>query len=207
MATNPRSATVTLEDFIAAAEASEERLEFIDGQIVAMGGATITHGRITQRIAYALGAQLEGSPCEVLSQGNLVASGVAENAFVPDVVVFCGEPRFLQTAGGELLLNPVMLVEVLSPSTAHMDRDAKLDNYRRIATLQEYLIVSQDRPRVERYMRQNEHFWQFSVTEGLDARIRLEGVNVTLDLARIYAGLRLGSEDEGAGEEARQSAR
>ncbi|HEX8391345.1 MAG TPA: Uma2 family endonuclease [Longimicrobium sp.] len=196
MATHPQTAKVTLQDFLAAAEAAEGHLEFIDGQIVAMGGATITHGRITQRIAYALSAQLEGSSCEVLSQGNLVASGVAENAFVPDVVVFCGEPRFLQTAGGELLLNPVVLVEVLSPSTAHIDHDVKLDNYRRIATLQEYLIVSQDRPRVERYMRQNEHFWQWSVTEGLNTQIRLDGLQATLDLARIYAGLGLKSEDE-----------
>ncbi|MBB4636302.1 Uma2 family endonuclease [Longimicrobium terrae] len=195
MATNPKNATVTLDDFIAAAEASEQRLEFVDGQIVAMSGASILHGRIAQRITSSLDRQLENSGCEIL-RDTLVAAGVADNKFVPDVIVFCGEPEYERLRGIEMMLNPVVLIEVLSPTTANYDHVTKWENYRRIPSLREYLLVSQDRPRVEQYTRQDSRFWRFSETEGRDSEIRIESLNATLSLARIYAGLRLGAAEQ-----------
>jgi Uma2 family endonuclease len=197
MATNPRTAVVTLDDFIAAAEASETRIEYVDGKIVAMSGGSLAHGRIAQRIARFLGNRAMAG-CEVVT-GTLVASKVRESAFIPDVAVYCGEPRLERVRGTDLLLNPVLLIEVLSPSTADYDRGTKWESYRRIPTLQDYLLVSQDQPRVERYTRHGEHFWLFGETVGLDSEIRLESLNATITLAEIYEGIALESAegDEG----------
>ena len=189
MATNPRTATITLDDFIAAAEATDERLEFVDGQIVAMTGASIEHGLIAQSVASSMSVQLRGRPCRVLSQGTLVGRAEDENAFAPDVVVYCGEPRRQRVRGTDRLLNPAVIVEVLSPSTADYDHGRKWQSYRSIPSLQEYLLVAQDEPRVERYARHGEHFWLYGETTGLDGEIQLESLNVTLKLADIYDGV------------------
>jgi Uma2 family endonuclease len=189
MATNPRTAIITLDDFIAAAEATDERLEFVDGQIVAMTGASLEHGLIANRIASALTVRLADRPCGVVSQGTLVGRAEDENAFAPDVVVYCGEPSRQRVRGTDRLLNPVTIVEVLSPSTADYDHGRKWESYRGIPTLQDYLLVTQDEPRVERFTRHGEHFWLYGETTGLDGEIQLESLNVTLKLADIYDGV------------------
>lgn len=196
MATNPKDATVTLDDFIAASEASEERLEFVDGQIVAMSGASLDHGVITQNIAREVGVQTRGR-CRVVSQGTLVSARIGDDAYIPDVAVVCGMAERHRLRGLDVVLNPVIIVEVLSPSTSNFDHVTKWENYRRIPSLQEYLLVSQDRALVERYTRHGEHFWLFSEIEGLNAEVRFEGLNVTLSLAEIYADVVFGGESDG----------
>ena len=189
MATNPQTETVRLDDFIAALEASETGLEFVDGQIVALAGTSLEHALITQRIALSLGAQLRGRSCEVVSQGTLVTPRVGDNAYLPDVAVFCGGPQRERVRGSDLLLNPTLIVEVLSPSTAGYDHVTKGDSYRRISSLQDYLLVSQDRPRIQQFTRHGEGFWLFKETMGLDAVIRLESLDVSLALSEIYEGV------------------
>jgi Uma2 family endonuclease len=189
MATHPQTAIVSLDDFIAALEASEAGLEFVDGQIVALAGTSLEHALITQRIAQALGAQLRGRSCEVVSQGTLVTPRVGDNAYLPDVVVFCGGPQRERVRGSDLLLNPTLIVEVLSPSTAGYDHVTKGDSYRRISSLQDYLLVSQDRPRIQQFTRHGEGFWLFKETTGLDAVVRLESLDVSLVLTEIYEGV------------------
>lgn len=189
MATNPQTATVTLDDFIAAAEATEDRLEFVDGQILAMSGASLEHGLITSRIATALSIELRGRPCGVVSQGTLVRAQDGDHTFLPDVAVFCGQPQRDRLRGVDLLLNPVLIVEVLSPSTTNYDHGRKWESYRGIPSLQHYLLVTQDRARVEQYTRHGEHFWHYTETLGLDAVVRLEALNVSLTLAEIYEGV------------------
>jgi Uma2 family endonuclease len=184
-----QTATISLDDFVAALEASEAGLEFVDGQIVALAGTSLEHGLITQRIARSLGSQLRGRPCEVVSQGTLVTPRVGDNAFLPDVVVFRGGAQRDRVRGSDLLLNPSLIVEVLSPSTAGYDHETKWNNYRRIASLQDYLLVSQDRARIQHYTRRGDTFWLFNVMEGVDAEVRLESLNATLSLAEIYEGV------------------
>lgn len=195
MATNPKSATVTLDDFIAACEASEERLEFVGGRIVAMSGASFDHAVITQNIAREVGVRTRGR-CTVVSQGTLVSAQVGDDTFIPDVAVVCGPAERHRLRGLDVMLNPVILVEVLSPSTSYFDHVTKWESYRRIPSLQEYLLVSQDRPRVEQYTRQDSRFWRFSETEGLDGEVRFEGLNVTLSLAEIHADVVFGGESD-----------
>lgn len=189
MATHPQTATITLEDFIAAAEVTDERLEFVDGRIVAMTGGSIEHGLIAQNIAQGLGSVLRGRGCRVLSQGTLVAADDSDDTFAPDVLVFCGEAQRRQLRGTDVLRNPVVLVEVLSPSTADYDHGRKWLSYRGIPSLQHYLLVAQDQARVEWYTRHGEHFWHYAETIGLEGEIRLESLNVTLKLAEIYEGV------------------
>src|SRR5687767_10231196 len=116
MATHPQTALLTLDDFIAAIEVSDERVEFVDGQFVAMGSTSLEHALVTQRIARSIGNQLAGRSCEVVSQGTLVTAEVGENTFLPDIVVFCGPPQRKRVRGADILLNPSVIVEVLSPS-------------------------------------------------------------------------------------------
>lgn len=189
MATHPQTAVVTLDDFIAAAEATDERLEFVDGRIVSLSAPSIEHGLIAENIAFSLRSQLRTGGCRVLSQGTLVAADGSDDTYVPDVTVFCGQPQRRKVRGADVLENPVVLVEVLSPSTADYDHGRKWLSYRGISSLQHYLLVAQDQARVEWYTRHGDHFWHYAETIGLDGEIRLEPLNVTLRLAEVYEGV------------------
>jgi Uma2 family endonuclease len=189
MATHPQTATVTLDDFIVAAEATDDRLEFVGGQIVSMSGASLEHGLITENVAHALRNRVRTAGCRVLSQGTLVAANDSDDLFLPDVLVFCGDAQRRRMRGTDVLQNPVLLVEVLSPSTADYDHGRKWESYRGIASLQHYLLVSQDKARVEQYTRHGEHFWHYTETLGLEAAVSLEALNVSLALAEIYEGV------------------
>ena len=196
MATNPQRAFVTLDDYLAAEEASEFPSEFVDGEVIAMVGGTYDHGLIVGNLHGLLWSRLEGGPCRVVSQGTHVKAAQGERVFYPDVVVTCGTPK-RERRVRDLLLNPTLIVEVLSPSTAMYDRDTKWESYQRIASLQEYLIVSQKKPRIERYTRHGDGFWLFSEVEGLNGEIRLDSLDVSLPMAKIYGGV-LPREDDSA---------
>jgi Uma2 family endonuclease len=183
---SPDPAPITFEDFLVMLEASEEPSEFIGGQVVAMGPTTLKHGLIVSNISDALSGALRGGPCRSLSQGMLVKASHADNAFLPDVLVFCGTAQLERYRGMELLLNPIVIFEVLSPSTAEYDHETKWESYRRIPTLQDYLMVWQDEPRVERYTRHEGGLWMYSETAGLDASVHLESIGTVLSLAGIY---------------------
>lgn len=188
MATNPRTAIITLEEYLAAEKVAEERSEFVDGQVVAMVGGSVRHNRIIHNLHLAIGNALRGGPCGMMSQGMKVKAGPHNNVLYPDVVVHCGPPA-VENRGGEILLNPALVVEVLSRSSEGYDRGKKWESYRGIASLQEYLLITQYEPRVEKYARHGEHFWLYGETTGLESEIRLESLNVTLRLADIYDGV------------------
>lgn len=189
MATHPQTATVTLDDFIAAAEATDERLEFVDGQIVSLSAPSIEHGLIAENIAFALRTRLRSGGCRVLSQGSLVAADGSDDTFLPDVAVFCGPFQRRKVRGADVLGNPVVLVEVLSPSTADYDHGRKWLSYRGISSLQHYLLVAQDQARVEWYTRHGEHFWHYAETIGIEGEVRLEPLNIAISLAEVYEGV------------------
>lgn len=196
MATHPQTAIVTLDGFIAAAEAADERMEFVDGRIVSLSAPSLKHGLIAENVAFALRTRLRPS-CRVLSQGNLVAADGSDDTFVPDVTVFCGEAQLRKVRGADVLRNPVVLVEVLSPSTADYDHGRKWESYRGIPSLQHYLLVAQDQPRVEWYTRHGEHFWHYAETIGVHGEIRLEALDVVISLAEVYEGV-LAAEEHSA---------
>jgi Uma2 family endonuclease len=177
--------TVSPEEYLVRERAAEYRSEYLAGGVRSMTGASRRHNRIAMNAGVLLHAQLRGGPCEPFMSDMRVKVERTGAYFYPDVVMACGDSR-LEDEHEDTLLNPVLIVEVLSPSTADYDHTAKWEHYRRIPTLLDYLLLSQDEPRVERYARQSEGLWLFSETAGLDAVLQLESIGCTLALSEVY---------------------
>ena len=155
MASLPAQTRFTSEEYITQERKALHKSEYLNGQIFAMSGASRAHSLITSNISNTLYNQLVASDCEVHSSDMRVQpSPIAY--FYPDVVVACGEPRFEDDVF-DTLLNPVVIVEVLSPSTAAYDRGEKFEHYQQFISLRDYILVSQHRFCVEHYRRQDQH--------------------------------------------------
>ena len=140
----------TPEEYLTSERKATVKSEYLSGQIIAMSGASLAHTRITADIVTELNIQLRGRDCEVISNDMRVKTGAKGAYFYPDVVVFCGNPEFEDNVF-DTLLNPTLVVEVLSPSTEVFDRGEKFAQYQELISLREYILVSQDRLRVEQY--------------------------------------------------------
>jgi Uma2 family endonuclease len=177
----------TVAEYLAFERSAEGRHELIDGEIVAMSGASRRHTTIAGNLLASVHAQLRarGRPCRPF--GSDMRVGVADFGLYtyPDLSAVCGEPRF-EDAAVDTLLNPVLLVEVLSPSTAAYDRGAKWERYRAIASLREYVLVDQDRAHVERYLRRDDGTWVFSELDDPGAVLRFESIGCEIALAELY---------------------
>ena len=138
------------EEYLASERKAMLKSEYLRGEILAMYGASLAHTFITGDIATELNIQLRGQECKVITNDMRVKTGPKGAYFYPDVVVFCGEPQFEDNVF-DTLLNPIIVVEVLSPSTEVYDRGEKFAHYQELASLKEYILVSQDKIRVEQY--------------------------------------------------------
>ena len=176
----------TLEEYLELDKNSEERYEYFDGEVFAMAGGSPSHTRVSMDIGSLLTQKLKGGNCEAFSSEMRVKVPAALPYRYPDVSVVCGEPTFEDLNGQAMLVNPVLIVEVLSPSTAAYDLKDKFTAYQSIDSFREYLIVSQDRPHVIQHIRQSEGRWLRIDFIGLDAEVPLESINVTLSLREIY---------------------
>lgn len=159
--------------------------EYIGGEIFAMSGASREHNLITSNINRELSTQLRGRPCETYASDMRVQTGPRGQFFYPDVVAVCGEPRF-RDEQVDTLLNPTVIVEVLSRSTEAFDRGEKFIYYRRLDSLQEYLLVSQESYRIEHFVRQPDGQWLLSEAAGSEATVSLPSIGGTLALADVY---------------------
>lgn len=178
--------TYTVEEYLKLLHNSEERLEYFDGEIVSMAGGKKSHNRATRNISRRLGELLDGKECEVFDGNQSVKTTKAPPFRYPDASVVCGEPIFEQMQGHDILVNPVLIVEVLSPSTNDYDREAKFLAYQEIASFKEYLLVSSERPHAIHYLRQLDGKWLRSDVIGLDSKIELASVGVSLPLSDVY---------------------
>lgn len=176
----------TIEEYLALLHKSEERLEFFDGEIVSMAGGKRSHNRATRNVSRRLGELLDGKPCEVFDGNQSVKTTKAPPFRYPDASVVCGEPIFEEIQGHDILVNPILIVEVLSPSTSDYDREAKFLAYQEISSFKEYLLVSSERPHVIHYLRQPDGKWLRSDVIGLDSKIELASVGVILPLTDVY---------------------
>lgn len=165
--------------------ATQERHEYIDGWVIRVSGASIEHNFIVSNLNRELGNQLRETDCRVTTNDLRVAFPSLDKYAYPDVVAFCGEPE-LEEEHLDMLYNPTLIVEVLSPTTEDYDHGKKFSRYRRIDTLQEYLLVAQDAPHVEHYVRQNDGSWRLTDTDGLDATITLPSIEAELPLDEVY---------------------
>ncbi|MDZ7959996.1 MAG: Uma2 family endonuclease [Aulosira sp. DedQUE10] len=174
----------TLDEYRALEEKAEGRSEYRDGEIVPMPGGTLKHSRIGRNILTYLSSVLRDTQFEPINSDLRLWIPEYRRGLYPDVMVFDGEPQL----NGERLdevLNPVVIVEVLSPSTADYDRQNKFRIYRSIPSFSEYLLVEQNEPFVERYSKQTQG-WLLSDCNGLEGSISLESVGIELPMAEIY---------------------
>lgn len=175
----------TPEEYLAFERASETKHEYYAGQIFAMTGAKLPHIRIVKNLMVALGKRLEETDCEPLCSDLRVKTTTGLYTY-PDVIVVCGEPE-LEDTWRDTLLNPRILIEVLSPSTQDYDRGEKFEHYRTIPSLREYILVSQDRPQIVQSMRQASSDEWLSVWQvGVDEMLKLKSISCEIPLAEIY---------------------
>ncbi len=174
----------TVEDYLAFERASEEKHEYLAGDIYLMTGASRKHNLIGVNLARILGTQLLGRSCEAYINDMRVRVS-AKNYTYPDFKVVCGTPEF-EDAEVDTLLNPTLIIEVLSPSTEQYDCSKKFQNYRTLDSLKEYILISQDAPRIERYLRQENGQWLFSDATKLEAALELPSIGCTLLLEEVY---------------------
>ena len=172
-------------EYIALERESEIKSEYYNGEIFAMGGVSERHNLITLNIAGELRQQMKGRPCKTYSNDMRVKVSQAGPYTYPDVVGVCDEPRF-DDDHADTLLNPTVIFEVLSKSTEAYDRGEKFVHYRKIGSLKEYLLVSQDRYLIEHYIRQPDNNWILSEREGLEGIVDLPSVACRLALAEVY---------------------
>lgn len=175
---------LTPEEYIASERKATLKSEYLNGDILAMSGASLAHARIITDIATELNTQLRGQGCEVITNDMRVKTGPKGAYFYPDVVAFCGEPQFEDNVF-DTLLNPILVMEVLSPSTEAYDRGEKFAHYQELTSLREYILVSQDRIRVERYRRIKTQ-WVQTEFHGQEEVMPLVSIGCELRLQDIY---------------------
>lgn len=176
----------TLEEYLELDRNSEERYEYFNGEVFAMAGGSPSHARISLNVCTSLTQKLKGGRCEAFNSGMRVKVPKALPYRYPDVSVVCGEPIFDELDGQQMLVNPVLIVEVLSPSTAAYDMVDKFAEHQSIDSFQEYLVISQDRPHVIQHVKQSKRRWLRIEIEGMESEVKLESVNVTLSLSELY---------------------
>jgi Uma2 family endonuclease len=176
----------TIAEYVDLLKKSEERLEYFDGVIVSMAGGSASHSRAAHNVATYLDILLQGSDCEVFNGEMAVRTPTLPPFRFPEASVACGEAIFERLLGIDMLVNPRLIVEVLSASTAAFDHDDKFLAYQAVESFQEYLLVSQGRPHVTHYVRQSDASWRRRDIIGLKGHVELESVGVTLALSSIY---------------------
>ena len=176
---------ITAADYLALERQAETKSEYLNGRIYAMSGASEEHNTIVFNLARRIGNQLDKKPCRGYVNDMRVKVSPTGLYTYPDVVVVCGEPRF-EDPHVDTLLNPTVIIEVLSDSTAAYDRGEKFAHYRALPSLSDYLLIAQDQPRIEHYQRQSDGRWLYSATDGLDAQVEISTIGCVLRLAEVY---------------------
>lgn len=178
-------ACYTPEEYLELERAALTKSEYYAGEIFAMAGASPMHNLIVMNVGAGLVPRLRGTPCATLASDMKVKCGPSGLFSYPDVTVVCGEMRFHDEVK-DMLTNPTVLVEVLSPTTEAYDRGAKFAQYRRLESFREYILVSQTEARVEVFTRGDDQRWMFTEAVGLDAVCPLPSLNISLPLAEVY---------------------
>ncbi len=175
---------LTPEQYLALERQAKHRSEYINSSIFAMAGASRQHNLIAGNVFGELRAQLRGLPCETYINDMRVKVSVTGLYTYPDVVALCGQPNFEDTHV-DTLLNPSVIVEVLSDSTEAYDRGEKFAHYRRLESLRDYVLIAQNQVRVEHYARQGDQ-WVLSEASALTGALHLSSINCAVVLRDIY---------------------
>jgi len=179
---------LTVQQYLAIENDAEYRSEFFDGEMFAMAGASLSHNRILRNLSAELHQRLKGGRCEALVVDQRCQVARTGLYTYPDIVVVCGEP-LMGDEDPMSITNPSAIIEVLSPSTEKYDRGFKFRNYKQISSLVEYIVVAQDEPLCDRYIRQTDGSWALVTFVGLDAELVFTSVPARIPFVEIYAGV------------------
>lgn len=178
------------EEYLARERQADFRSEFYRGEMFAMAGASWEHTLIKDNLARETGNQLQDSPCRVVTSDLRVKVDVTGLYTYPDLLVVCDDPQFEDDVM-DTLLNPLAIVEVLSDSTEKYDRGEKFAHYRQLPSVQEYVLVAQERPLVERYVRQPDDTWVLTAFDELTGTFSFNSIAAQIPMADIYRGVKL----------------
>ncbi|HRX70935.1 MAG: Uma2 family endonuclease [Candidatus Competibacteraceae bacterium] len=177
---------LTAEEYLFQERLSATRREYLDGEIFAMAGASRRHNQISSNLTRILGNQLANRPCSVYSSDMKVKIEKLNKYAYPDVLIVCGQQQF-EDENEDVLLNPLLIMEVLSDSTEAYDRGDKFLHYQGIPSLAEYLLVSQKSCRIEQFTRQSDDTWVYSQSDEINDEVGLKSVDCSLKLQDVYA--------------------
>ncbi len=185
---------LTPQEYLEVERNSEIKHEYFEGEIFAMAGAKRRHNVINQNLNGLIWQHLRTRDCESYSGDMRVFVPATGLYTYPDLVVVCGDPVF-QDDVSDTLLNPVLLIEVLSESTESYDRGRKFQHYRSIELLEEYILVAQDEARIEKYVRHGDGFWLLSEAVGPDSAIEFSSIECEIALGDVYDKIDFEAED------------
>jgi len=176
---------ISHEEYLAFEEVSENKREYYQGEIFAMSGASLDHAQIITNITRATSSMRDG--CRSFSNDLKVRIEYFDHTTYPDLVIICGAPEFYENRK-DTITNPVVIFEVLSESTANYDRGKKIESYRALDSLREYILVDQYKVHVERYRRLDDRpgHWDFEEFKSLDGAVEIESAGVKLNLNELY---------------------
>jgi len=182
------------EEYLAFEREAQEKHELVNGEIVAMAGASREHNLIGTNTTIILGVQLRGKGCEIYASDMRVRMKKGRYGY-PDVVVVCDKPNFADDEF-DVLLNPLVVVEVLSKTTRFRDKTEKLKTYQKMESICEILLIEQTEPRIEHYIKQTPNQWLLRIYENLSETIVLESLGCELPVAEIYSQIEFQKEVE-----------
>ncbi len=184
MTAQPEKKKYTPSEYLALEEKAETKSEYWNGEIVAMSGAKIDHQQITMNISRVLGNKLYGK-CRVFASEMKVWVKKRNKFFYPDITIICDKPNFYKNRRNTID-NPKIIIEVLSKSTASFDRAEKFLSYQTLVSLEEYVLISQERAAVEQYIKREDENWIFQATIGLESSVKFTSIKTALSLQEIY---------------------
>ena len=176
---------ITPEEYLEIERNSQFKSDYYNGEMFGLAGASYAHNKITRNISKFIGNQLTDGSCEEF-QSDLKVKELESNLFTyPDIVVVCGEPEFYDEEK-DVITNPTLIIEVLSKSTENYDRGFKFELYRRIKSLKDYFLVSQEKISIEYYSRNPDESWTLKEFHDLKQTINIESIKCSLSLKEVY---------------------
>ena len=181
---------ISVEDYLRMEETAETKHEYVNGDIVAMADATREHNEIVSNLIREVGGCLKGKPCGIYPSDFRVTTPAGQNYFYPDATIVCGDVQ-LKEGVFDSLLNPVIIIEVMSAGTENIDRGYKFFHYQQIRSLQEYILIDSRQKAVEAIRRQDNDTWKFEKLSYADGVLRLQSTGCTLSFDEIYYRVQL----------------
>lgn len=176
----------TLEEYLELDHESEEKIEYWDGNVFTLAGASEIHDQIQSNAHFFLRLRLQGKPCRVfLSEMRLKVPAYPPYRY-PDLSALCGEAKFEKLGKQELLVNPQLIVEILSESTAGFDRGYKFTYYKSIESFTEYILIAQDRPHVSQFIKEADNSWLNHEFNAVEDKFHLASLDCQLELSELY---------------------